>query len=83
MMLNKVNLPDYLKKYFWDCDFNKLSFEKYKFVITERILNLGNEKSLTWLLGRVDKSFIKEVVNISRNLDNKTKNFWKIKLGEN
>jgi hypothetical protein len=83
MTSKKMYLPEDFKKYFWDCDFSKLSFKKYKFFITERILNLGNEKSLKWLLKQVDKSFIKEIVNKSRNLDKKTKNFWKIILNEN
>jgi hypothetical protein len=79
----KYCLPEELKKYFWDCEFEKLSFSKYKFFVTERILNYGNEISLKWLLGQTNQSFIAEVIKKSKNLNKKTRNYWKIILDEN
>jgi hypothetical protein len=73
-------LPQTLKKYFWDCDFKDLSMDKYAFFIAERILNFGNMDSLKWLLDRIDRDFLKEVVKKSRNLDNKTRNYWEMML---
>jgi|APSaa5957512622_1039677.scaffolds.fasta_scaffold177729_1 hypothetical protein len=73
-------LPETLKKYFWDCDFKDLAMDKYAFFITERILNFGNMDSLNWLLDRIDRDFLKEVVKKSRNLDKKTRNFWELML---
>jgi hypothetical protein len=83
MQKQQNRFPEYLKKYFWDCDFAELSFNKYPFFITERILNYGNETSVKWLLEQVDIPYIVQVVVKSRKIDKKTKNFWKIKLGEN
>lgn len=75
---SRINLPEDIKKYFWDCDFNKLSWEGYSFFITERILNFGNMDDIKWLLGVTDRDFIKKVVTESRNLNKKTSNFWRV-----
>ena len=74
----RINLPQDIRKYFWDCDFNKLSWEDYSFFITERILNFGNMDDIKWLLGITDRDFIKKVVTESRNLNKKTRNFWNV-----
>jgi hypothetical protein len=65
-------LPEQYKKYFWDCDFNEINMEKYQFFITERLLNYGNEQTLKWLLARINKIDLENVVKKSRNLDKKT-----------
>ena len=69
-------LPGNLRKYFWDCDFDNLKVEEYAFFITERILNFGDLDALKWLLGQIDEEYLADVVNVSRNLNKKTKNFW-------
>jgi hypothetical protein len=75
-----TQLPDQYRKYFWDCDFYEINMEKYQFFITERLLNYGNEQTLKWLLARINKIDLENVVKKSRNLDKKTKNYWKILL---
>jgi hypothetical protein len=72
--------PKELKKYFWDCDFNELRMSNHAVFITERILNFGNLPAIKWLLSVIDKPFLMDVVEHSRNLDKKTRNFWKIML---
>lgn len=73
-------LPQTLQKYFWDCEFTELSFDQHAVFITERILNFGNLAAIKWLLSMVDASFLRQVVTQSRQLDNKTRNFWRIML---
>ncbi len=73
-------LPEYLKKYFWDCAFQELDMRRHAVFVAERILNFGNVQSLKWLLSVVDTQFIEELVEHSRNLDKKTRNYWKIML---
>lgn len=74
-------LPDYMKKYFWDCDFESLDWNRYRRFITERVLNLGDDKSVAWIRGQVDDLFLKELVLSSRELDPKTRNYWRLILG--
>ena len=67
-----------LRKYFWDCDFEALSMNQYPVFISERILNLGDIYSLRWLFSEIDKEFLINLVNKSRNLNKKAKNYWKL-----
>lgn len=75
-------LPGQFKKYFWDCDFENLNLKQYSFFIIERVLNYGNIESIRWLLLNVDEEALLEVVRKSRNIDKKTRNYWKIMLDE-
>ncbi len=78
-MNNKIKaLPESIKKYFWDCDFETLNMETHSFYISERIMNLGDIPSILWLLSEIDISQLKKVVEKSRNLDKKTRNYWKL-----
>ncbi len=81
MTFDHVFLPSECKKYFWDCDFKQLRMENHAVFITERILNFGNLSAVRWLLSVVDRSFLMDVVEHSRNLDKKTRNFWKVYYG--
>jgi len=75
-----IKLPGQFQKYFWDVQFNDLSFEKYPCLIAERLLNYGDLDGIKWLLSHTDKQFLRTIVNNSRNLNAKTKNYWKIML---
>jgi hypothetical protein len=74
------NLPAEFQKYFWDVAFDDLSFEKYPRFIAERLLNYGNLNGIRWLLSHTDTRFIRTLVDTSRNLNAKTKNYWQIIL---
>ena len=69
-----------LRKYFWDCNFEDLTMAQYPIFISERILNLGDVGSLRWLFTEIDKEFLTNLVNKSRNLNKKTKNYWNLML---
>jgi hypothetical protein len=76
--IQDIVLPVELKKYFWDCHFDELCLSQHAAFITERILNFGNLQAVKWLLSVIDASFLMDVIEHSRNLDQKTRNFWKI-----
>jgi len=73
-------LPGELQRYFWDVNFADLTMEKYPRFIAERILNYGDLDGIKWLLSQTDRNFIKTLVENSRNLNAKTKNYWQIVL---
>ncbi|MBD3375391.1 hypothetical protein GF406_10175 [candidate division KSB1 bacterium] len=75
-------IPQAYKKYFWDCDFDQLNMADHGLFIAERILNFGNRASVSWLLGQLDKNALSELLESSRNLDKKTRNYWRIMLDE-
>jgi hypothetical protein len=76
-----AKLPEEFQKYFWDVRFDELSFEKFPRLIAERILNYGDLDSIKWLLSKTDKQFIRNIVETSRNLNAKTKNYWQLIFG--
>jgi len=80
MRKTKANtkLPEFFKKYFWDCDFENISLQEYSVFIIERILNFGNSDAIRWLMSNVDEESIRKIVRSSRNLNKKTKNYWEI-----
>lgn len=74
-------LPKEFKKYFWDVDFNDLSFKKYFDFVLGRIMNLGDLKALKWLLG-IPRNKVLNVIRTNREIDLKTKNFWRVVYGK-
>lgn len=74
-------LPPFLKRYFWEIDFEKLDPEKRQHYIAERILEHGDLKAARWLLGNFDPKLLEEVIAGSRSLPPKTGNFFANLLG--
>jgi len=77
---HKSHMPDELRRFFWDVAFEELTIEKHSRLIAERILNYGDMNAIKWLLTWAEQDFIKTIVDNSRNLNAKSKNFWKIML---
>ncbi len=71
-------LPQFLKKYFWDVDFNKLDKEIFASFIIERILEEGDEKAVRWMRDNFDIAQIKNVLFNSKNLSTKSANYWQL-----
>jgi len=73
-------LPDFLKKYFWDVEFQRLDFEKRRQFILKRILEYGNEQAVSWMLKNFKRSEIKNVLCNFRGFSQKSANFWSLIL---
>lgn len=71
-----MEVPKYIKKYFWDVDTKNLDKDKYKDFIIERLLELGDKKSILWLKKNFNIEDIKRVVISSKRITKKSKNFW-------
>ncbi len=69
-------LPQFLKRYFWDTDFQKLDKKKHSWFIIERILEYGDEKAVKWMEDNFRKNEIKKVLLKSKNLSLRSANFW-------
>ena len=74
-------LPKFLKKYFWDVDFEKLIFSKYKSFILECLLERGETQAIKWVSTHYTKKDIQKIILTSKNLSPKTANFWALYLG--
>jgi len=73
-------LPEKFRKYFWDVSFDELEFKKHRRFIAERLLNYGDKDEIEWLLSHTNRQFIKTLLEKSRNLNAKTRNYWHIVL---
>ena len=79
-VVSPKQLPKEFKKYFWDVDPKKLSLRKYYDFMLGRIMTLGDIKVLKWLL-KIPRRDIMRVVKTSREIDMKTRNFWRVVYG--
>lgn len=75
-----TKLPEFLKKYFWDVDFNSLNLERDRTFILKRVLDRGDTKAINWLNQHYTKRDIENLITTSRDLSQKTANFWAIFL---
>lgn len=74
--------PKFLKKYFWDVDFEKLDVKKCRQFILKRILEYGDEKAVNWMAGNFSNNEIAGLLSFAR-IDPKSANFWTVVLGLN
>ena len=62
-------MPEELKKYFWDTQFEKLDIIKNKKYIISRLYCYGDLKEIKWINDTYSKEEIKEVAKKSRDLN--------------
>ncbi|MDI3281573.1 MAG: hypothetical protein QJR13_09405 [Bacillota bacterium] len=74
-------LPPFLYKFFWDTDPSRLDARRDRSFILERLLELGDDEAVHWLLSTYPREEIEEVVRYSRRLSRKTANFWALRYG--
>lgn len=75
-MKQESSLPQFLKPYFWDVDFEKLEREKNQFFILKRVLDRGNTQAVLWALSHFDMTDMRELIMTTRDISVKTANFW-------
>ena len=76
----KEPLPTFLKRYFWDTDFDQLDPQIHFHEVVGRILEYGNEEAIRWMKGNYSKGEIAEVLYRYRSVSPKSANFWAILL---
>ena len=74
----KTQLPQFLRPYFWDVDFGKLTLPKHSSFIATRLLEYGNEEASRWLFKTIKHSIIKDALVKSRGLSSKSLLFWSL-----
>ena len=72
----KTQLPEFLRPYFWDIEFEKLEPKKHSILIIKRVLDRGNLHDIRWLIKTYGKDAIKKVVMETKDLARPTGNFW-------
>jgi hypothetical protein len=72
------NLPEFLAPFFWDVDFLKLDSGRSSYFIISRLLELGDEKAVAYILSTFRRDELIEVVRNSRFISKRSRNFWRL-----
>jgi hypothetical protein len=80
--MKKSRLPIFLKKFFWDYEFHRLSWEKDRNLIISRLLSSGDWKSVTWLRSQIDQNELRQWITDHRGagLNPQKLRFWELIL---
>lgn len=75
--------PYFLRPFFWDYDFDSLSWEEDHELIVARILSSGDWNTLTWLRSHAGDHFLREWIERHEGgkLSPQKLRFWEIVLG--
>jgi Family of unknown function (DUF6922) len=71
-------IPERFSSLFWDTSIDKIHVNRNARYIIEKVLEFGSLESLEWLQRVYKTQKIIDVIHSSRNLTDKSRNFWKI-----
>lgn len=74
-------VPDEYRSLFWDTDPDHIDIKKNAKYIIERVLEVGNMGALGWIQRLYPAQMMIEVIETSRKISEKSRNFWKIWFG--
>ncbi len=74
------HLPEFLKEYFWDVNFEALDLDKWRVFVLKRILEYGNDQAADWMLKNFKENEIKDALCNYRGYSKKSANFWALVL---
>ncbi len=57
-------LPTTYKKYFWDCDFNKLNLSDHKEYVLSRLLAFGNLSAMHYIFNNFAKKEVTRYISV-------------------
>ena len=69
-------LPKFLKKYFWDLDFEALDPPRHNQEVLVRILEYGDLQATLWMRKNFHRKEIEEVLTRRRALSPRSANYW-------
>lgn len=76
-----MKLPGYLKKYFWDIDFEKLDMKTHWKDVLGRMLEYGDTRAIRWASRHFSENDIADILLHYRIVSPKSANFWALILG--
>jgi len=81
--MTKHSLPKRLRPFFWDYDFNALTWEEDRDLVIKRILTSGDWNAIIWLRSRIGDESLKEWIQQRQGdgLSPRQLRFWELVLG--
>jgi hypothetical protein len=76
------DLPERLRPFFWEHDFDSLSWEEDRHLVTARILAAGDWEAIRWLRGRMGDRALRAWIEArhGRGLDARDLRLWEVIL---
>jgi hypothetical protein len=74
-------VPERFRPLFWDTNLSKIHIKRNARYIIERVLEFGNMNAVEWLQKVYPLQTIIDVLNLSRVITEKSRNFWLIWFG--
>ncbi len=74
-------VPERLRPLFWDTNLKNIHIKRNARYIIERVLELGEMDAVKWLQSVYPVQTILDVMNISRAVTERSRNFWKLWFG--
>ncbi|MBU2577653.1 hypothetical protein KKA69_02365 [Patescibacteria group bacterium] len=71
-----TKLPEFLRSYFWDVEFEELKTKTHTSLVIKRVLDRGNLSDIRWLVETYEKAAIEKVIIETKDLARPTGNFW-------
>jgi hypothetical protein len=82
MPMTTRTLPEAMRPYFWDTDFDKLDLAAHRRFIAERLLEKTTPDTFRFLLERFSRSELRRILEESRRLPAWDRDFWRLYLAE-
>ena len=74
-------IPSSLHTVFWDTNIDEIDLDQHRSFVIERVLEYGTSQDAVWLSQQYPMSGIAEVIQNSRRLSEKSRNYWGLKFG--
>lgn len=73
-----VEIPDRVRRLFWDVRKDELDLKLHRFFIIARIVDFGDMEDVKWMLETYSKEEIVEVIKNRRGISRKSAIFWSV-----
>lgn len=76
--MSPSSLPEPLRPYFWDTDFDTLDLARHRRFIAERLMDKTTPEGLRWLLVHYSRPELRDIAATSRRLSARDRDFWRL-----
>lgn len=73
-------IPESLRPFFWDVDFDGLSLRDFSYFIIARLMEHGDEGAMRFLMLAFSRRELGEVLKTSRSISRRSQKFWALIL---
>lgn len=75
-------LPETLRRWFWDCDFDELVWDKHQDFVVRRVLSVGTWDGVSWVRAKIGDAALRRWLeeHRGRGLSSQQLRFWEVVL---